>query len=69
MAIKELIEVKYSGQVDHTMDFAKVAAQTVAILIGGLLIWRVLNAYQRKQRNSRKRNSYFETKYSKHWRK
>lgn len=69
MTMQELIEVKYSGQVDKTMDYAKVAVQTIAVLIGGLVIWRAVIAYQRRQRISRRQNSYFETKYSKHWKK
>ncbi len=69
MTMQELIEVKYSGQVDQTMDYAKVAVQTIAVLIGGLVIWRAVIAYQRRQSISRRQNSYFETKYSKHWKK
>ncbi|MFM8243835.1 MAG: hypothetical protein ACKN86_13615 [Crocinitomicaceae bacterium] len=69
MTMQELIEVKYSGQVDQTMDYAKVAVQTIAVLIGGLVIWRAVIAYQHRQRISRRQNSYFETKYSKHWKK
>jgi hypothetical protein len=69
MIMQDLIEVKYSGQVDHTMDYAKVAVQTVAVLMGGFVIWRSVLAYQRRQISSRRSNSYFETKYSKHWKK
>ena len=67
--MQELIEVKYSGELDQTMDFAKIAIQTIAVLVGGIVIWRAVIAYQRKQKNSRRRNSFFETKYSKHWKK
>jgi hypothetical protein len=39
------------------------------VLIGGLLIWRFMSAWQRKKKLERRRNPFFESAYSKHWRK
>lgn len=67
--MRELIQIKYSGQYDQTFDFVDIGIQTVAVLIGGIVLWRAVVIYQRRLQNNRKRNSYFDSKYSNHWKK
>jgi hypothetical protein len=43
--------------------------QTVAVLVGGIVMWRASNAIHRKKQKERQQNNYFETPYSRHWRK
>jgi Ni,Fe-hydrogenase I cytochrome b subunit len=69
MTPQELIQVKYSGSVSIVRDYMNICAQTVGILIIGILVWRVLIAYHNKKDKSRFKSTYFESSYSKHWRK
>jgi len=69
MTPQELIQIKYSGAVSVFSDYVNISAQTIGILIIGILFWRVLIAYQNKKNKSRFKSTYFESSYSKHWRK
>ncbi len=69
MTIQELIQFKYSGELDQTFSYVNVAIQAVAVLIGGLVIWRAISLWQRKKKLERRRNPFFESSFSKHWRK
>jgi cytochrome b561 len=44
-------------------------AQVFGILIAGIIIWRVFVRHQNKKQNERFKSDYFESSYSKHWRK
>lgn len=69
MTIKELIQIKYCGELDQTSSYVNVSVQAVGVLIGGFIIWRAMSAWQRKKKLERRRNPFFESAYSKHWRK
>jgi hypothetical protein len=69
MIIQELIQLKYTGDLNQTISYVNVTIQAVAVLIGGLLIWRSMSAWQSKKKLERKKNPFFESAYSKHWRK
>jgi hypothetical protein len=69
MTIQELIQLKYTGELNQTISYVNVTIQAVSVLIGGLLIWRYMSAWQRKKKLERRRNPFFESAYSKHWRK
>jgi hypothetical protein len=38
-------------------------------LVVGLILWRLMVAFHRKKNASRKRSTYFDTEYSKKWRR
>ena len=67
--MKELIQLKYSGQFDESFDFMSLGIQTVLILVGGFILWRLISGYQNKLQNDRRKNRFFDSNYSKHWRK
>jgi hypothetical protein len=70
MKIQELIQLKYNGELNQTISYVNVTIQAVSVLIGGLLIWRFMSVWQRKKKlERRRRNPFFESAYSKHWRK
>jgi hypothetical protein len=69
MMPQELIQVKYSGSISVLRDYLNISALTIAILIVGILFWRILIAYQNKKNKYRFKSTYFESSYSKHWRK
>ena len=69
MTAQEMIQVKYSGELSDMMDNVNVMVQVFAILIAGIIVWRIFAAYQSKKQNERFKSDYFESSYSKHWRK
>lgn len=69
LTIQTLIKAKYSGTLDEAGIYINLVIQTAAVLIGGLLIWRAMNSYHRKKQQQRKKTNFFETPYSRQWRK
>ena len=55
LTIQMLIKARYSGALDESGTYINIVLQTVAVLIGGLVIWRAMNIYHpRKQQDGRK---------------
>ena len=69
MTEQEMIKAKYSGELSSMMDYVNIMAQVFGILIAGIIIWRVFSRHQNKKQNERFKSDYFESSYSKHWRK
>jgi hypothetical protein len=69
LTIQTLIKAKYSGTLDQSATYINLVLQTVAVLVGGLVIWRAMNSYHRKKQQDRRKTNYFETQYSRQWRK
>ena len=67
--MKELIQYKYSGQFDNTFEYVDITVQTIAVLIGGIIFWRGVVVYQKRLQQQRRKNGFFDSKYSKHWKK
>ena len=51
MTIQDLIQLKFTGELNQTISYVNVTIQAVSVLIGGLLIWRFMSAWQRKKKN------------------
>jgi hypothetical protein len=69
VTIQDLIQTSYSGDLDQTITYVNLTIQAIGVLVGGIVIWRASIAFQRKKMQERRRNPFFETTYSKHWRK
>ena len=69
MTEQEMIKAKYSGELSSMMDYVNIMAQVFGILIAGIIIWRVFSRHQNKKQTERFKSDYFESSYSKHWRK
>jgi hypothetical protein len=69
MDIETLIRAKLSGELSETPIYINLTLQAVAVMIGGILIWRASNAYHAKKQRERANRTYFESRYSKTWRK
>ena len=69
MTAQEMIQSKYSGELSSMMDIVNVMVQVFGILIAGIIVWRIFVGYQSKKQNERFKSDYFESSYSKHWRK
>ena len=68
MTIQELIKIKFSGNTGAMASYLSLAVQTGAVLIGGIILWRA-SAILHKRKAQRGRNAYFETPYSKGWKR
>lgn len=69
MDIQSLIQAKLSGPLSESQTYFNLALQAIAVMIGGILIWRASNAYHAKKQKARTNRSFFESRYSKSWRK
>jgi len=68
-AISTLIRANYSGAMSDMDQYLTIAIQTGAVLAGGIVLWRLSNRMHSKKRQQRQRNTYFETPYSKGWKR
>lgn len=62
-----LIKAKYAGNISAISSYISLALQTTAIIIGGIILWRMSTRLHRKKQEARQRNRYFETPFSKGW--
>lgn len=69
LTIQTLIRAKFSGALDQGGTYINLTIQTIAVLVGGIVLWRASNAIHKKKQAERQRNNYFETPYSREWRR
>lgn len=69
LSIQTLIKASYSGHLTQTSIYVNLAIQAVAVLIGGLILWRASTMIHKKKQQQRSRNEFFETPYSKGWKR
>jgi len=69
LTIQTLIKAKYSGALSEMTTYINLAIQASAVIFGGIILWRLSVNYQRKKGKERQRSSYFETPYSKGWKR
>ena len=69
LTIQTLIKAKYAGHLSEMSSYISLAIQAVAVLIGGIVLWRGSAAVHTKKVKERSRNQYFETPYSKGWKR
>lgn len=67
MEIQTLIKVNYIGELDNSFAYSTIGFQTIAVLVGGILLWRVSNAVHRRKLQQRANQPHFSTRYSEHW--
>lgn len=69
LTIQTLIKANYSGSLAETSIYVNLAIQATGVIIGGIVLWRGSVALQKKKMAQRVRNTYFETPYSKGWKR
>jgi len=69
LTIQTLIKVKYSGALNEVSMYMNLAMQTGAVLIGGIVLWRMSNMIHKRKQAQRERNDFFNTPYSKGWKR
>ncbi len=68
LTLDVLIKAKYSGSISEVASYSSLAIQTIAVIIGGIVLWRISVVMHKRKLAKRSRNDYFETPYSKGWR-
>lgn len=68
-AVQLLIKAKYAGSMVDSSVYMNMAVQAGAVLIGGIIIWRMSARIHKKKIAQRERNQYFETTYSRNWKR
>lgn len=69
LTIQTLIKAKYSGSVSEMSIYVNIAIQAVAVLVGGIVLWRISIAIHKRKKAQRQRNPYFESPYSEGWKR
>lgn len=69
LTIQTLIKAKYAGHLSEMSTYISLAMQAIAVIIGGLVLWRASAAIHKKKVAERNRNKFFETTYSKNWKR
>ncbi len=69
MKMQELIQRRFSGQINNEAEYIELLVQVFAVLVLGLLLWRMMVVFHKRKNAKRKRSSYFDSNFSKQWRK
>ena len=69
ITLQELILAKYAGSLDQASIYFNLAIQTGAVLISGIILWRMSVLLHKRKKAQRQRNNYFETPYAKGWKR
>jgi len=69
LTIQQLIRAQFSGAVSDTSSYVNLAIQAVAVMIGGIVLWRISVVMHKKKLAQRSKNQFFETPYSKGWKR
>ncbi len=69
VAVQLLIKAKYAGAMADTTTYMNLIMQAGAVLIGGIVLWRMSARFHKKKVAQRERSSYFETTYSRNWKR
>lgn len=64
-----IIKARYSGALDEASVYTNLTIQAGAILVGGIVLWRMSVWIHRRKKAERERNSFFSTPYSEGWRR
>lgn len=63
----EIVHQYLNGVASESVPMMKLMAQVLAILIIGMILWRISSVFNRK-RQKRHQNVFSESRFQKHWR-
>ena len=69
LTLQTLIKAKYAGHLSEMSSYVSLAIQAAAVVFGGIVLWRASVVLHKRKQAQRQRNQYFETTFSKNWRK
>ena len=68
-AIQELIHVKFSGKPNDSFFTLNFIINSFVVVIFGVCMWYINQRIAKRRANKKCRSTYFQTEYSKQWRK
>lgn len=63
MTTQELIQQRFSGTLNNEVEYIDLLVQVFAVLIIGLILWRMIVIFHKKKNAKRKKSTYFESKW------
>ncbi|RFC54236.1 hypothetical protein [Brumimicrobium aurantiacum] len=69
MNIQELIQRRFTGELNNEAEYIELLVQVFAVLIIGLVLWRIMAVFHKKKKAKRKPSVYFDSTFSKSWKK
>lgn len=69
LTLETLIKARFSGGLDEMSLYLNLAIQAGAVLVGGIVLWRMSAVIHRRKKAERERNAYFNTPYSEGWKR
>ncbi len=69
IAVQQLVLAKYSGAATEMQAYLTIALQTGAVLVGGIILWRMSARMHKKKMQQRANRTFFETNYSRNWKR
>jgi len=69
MNAQEFIQRRFSGELNNDVEYMELLVQVFIVLVAGIVLWRLMVAFQRRKTAKRRQSSYFDNVYSKHWKK
>ena len=69
MEIQELIQKRFSGEINNEAEYIELIVQVFAVLVLGLILWRLMVLFHRKKNAKRKKSTYFEGRYAEKWKR
>ena len=64
-----LVRAKYSGNISEMSTYLNLAVQASAVVIGGIILWKASAVLHKRKMAERAEKKFFETPYSKGWKR
>lgn len=69
MNVQQLIQRRFSGQLNNEAEYIELIIQVFAVLILGLVLWRIMVVFHKKKNAKRKKSVFFDNTFTNNWRK
>jgi hypothetical protein len=69
MSIQDLIQQRFTGTINNEAEYIELLVQVFAVLVLGLVLWRLMVLFHKRKNAQRKRSSYFDSEFSRKWRR
>lgn len=64
MSPQDLIKKRFTGELNNEAEYIELLVQVFAVLVLGLLLWRLMVLFHKKKSAKRKKSTYFTSAFS-----
>lgn len=64
MSIQELVQRRFSGELNNEAEYIELLVQVFAVLVLGLVLWRMMVLFHKRKNAQRKKSAFFDTQFS-----